>query len=214
MSKVLIICGPTAVGKTALGVRLAKELNGEIISADSRQVYKGMDIGTGKDLPVNPKFEILNPKQILNSKFQILNYQIGYYEIDGVKVWLLDIVEPDCQFSVADYVRCANSVIEDIWRRGKLPILVGGTGFYIKAIVDGIETIGVGPDWSLRRKLSNYQIIKLSNLLKKIDLEKWKRMNESDQKNPRRLVRAIEVAIRIQNSKIKMQNYNVKLKNY
>ena len=202
-NKLLVICGPTATGKTALGVRLAKKFKGEIVSADSRQVYKEMDVGTGKDLPVGAKL------RIANCELRIADYQIGYYQIKGVKIWLYDVVEPDHHFSVADYVKCANLVIKDIWKRKKLPILVGGTGLYIKAVIDGIETIGIPPDWKLRKKLSGYQVIRLSELLKKLDPEKWKRMNESDKKNPRRLIRAIEIALqspnKIQNSKFKIQ---------
>ena len=211
MNKLLVICGPTAVGKTSLGIKLAKKYRGEIVSADSRQVYKGMDIGTGKELPVNPKFEILNPKQILNSNIKIPNnqYKIGNYRINGVKVWLLDVVEPDYQFNVADYVKCANLVIEDIWKRGKMPILVGGTGFYIKGVVNGIGTMGIPQDQKLRKELSNYPIIQLSNLLKKTDKERWERMNQSDRKNPRRLVRAIEVALQIPNPKSQITNYKL-----
>jgi len=192
--KLLVICGPTATGKTSLGIELAKKFNGEVVSADSRQVYKEMDIGTGKDIG-NVKCQMSNVKSISNDKLQI-----GYYEIEGVKVWLYDVVEPDYRFSVADWVKCAEVVIKDIWGRGKLPILVGGTGFYIKALIDGIESLGIPPDWELRKELSNYQIIELSNLLKKLDPEKWKKMNQSDRNNPRRLIRAIEIAKKIPNS--------------
>jgi len=201
MEKLLIICGPTATGKTSLGVKLAKKYNGEIISADSRQVYRGMDIGTGKDI-LGAKWINSPPPRSRRQQARHLGgaseLQIGYYEIDGVKVWLYDVVEPDYQFTVADYVKCANLVIKDIWKRKKLPILVGGTGFYIKALVDGIGTMGIPQDKKLRQELSNCQIVKLSNLLKKTDKEKWEKMNESDRKNPRRLIRAIEVARQIQ----------------
>ena len=207
MKKLLIICGPTATGKTALGIKLAKKFNGELISADSRQVYKGMDVGTGKDLPVNSKFQIPNSKQIPKSKFQI-----GYYLLEEVPVWLYDVVASNYQFNVAGYVECANLVIEDIWQRDKLPILVGGTGFYIKALIDGVESLGVPPDWELREKLSNCQIVELSNLLKELDFQRWQKMNESDRNNPRRLIRAIEIATRIPNSKIQIPKKNQILK--
>lgn len=166
--KILVLCGPTATGKTALGIKFAKKYNGEIISADSRQVYKGMDIGTGKD-------------------FQI-------FKTNNVKVWLYDVVQPDYQFSVADYVKCANLAIDDIYKRGKLPIIVGGTGLYLKGLIDGIGTMGVPPDWKLRKKLSNCSIVQLLDLLKKLDLKKLESMNHSDRNNPRRLIRAIELA--------------------
>ena len=212
MSKLLVICGPTATGKTSLGIKLAKKYNGEIVSADSRQVYQGMDVGTGKDLPVNSKFEIRNSKQVQNSKLKIPNYQIGYYLINGGRVWLYDIVEPDYQFSVADYVRCANLVIKDIGKRGKLPILVGGTGFYIKAVVDGIGTLGVPPDWGLREKLSNLEIELLREKLRRLDPGRLQKMNESDRQNPRRLIRAIEIAKQNQKPKTKNQKHKLKIK--
>ncbi|MDP3955012.1 MAG: tRNA (adenosine(37)-N6)-dimethylallyltransferase MiaA [bacterium] len=175
--KILIIYGPTAIGKTALGLRLAKKFNGEIVSADSRQVYQGMDIGTGKE--------------IWGGEWDVGS---GTWIIDGVKIWLLDIVKPDEEFSVAQYVFLASKVIEDLWQRGKLPIIVGGTGFYIKALVDGVGTLGVEPDWELRDRLENLKTEELKNMLQKIDLERYVSMNESDINNPRRLIRAIEVA--------------------
>jgi tRNA dimethylallyltransferase len=200
MKKLLIICGPTATGKTKLGIKLAKKFNGEIVSADSRQVYKGMDIGTGKDI-TNFQFSIFNFQSI--SKF--LNFQTGYYEIEGIKVWLLDVVKPDYKFNVADYKKCADVVIEDILKRGKLPIIVGGTGFYIKAITEEIETMGIKPDWKLRNKLANFSINELQIFLKKMVPKKWEAMNESDKNNPRRLVRAIEIA-RISNFQFPISN--------
>lgn len=184
MDKLLIIGGPTATGKTKLGIYLAKKFSGEIVSADSRQVYRGMDIGTGKDL----------------------------HNADGVKIWLLDIVEPDYRFNVADYKKCADSVIKDIWQRGKLPIVVGGTGLYIKALVEGIETMEVSPDWELRERLSHCSVATLLNSLRKIDANKLSKMNESDRKNPRRLIRAIEIASETQNSNRKVQSQNLGIK--
>ena len=170
MNKLLIICGPTATGKTALGIKLAKRFNGEIVSADSRQVYISMDIGTGKDFK---------------------------------GAWLLDVIEPNQEFSVAQYLDLAWKVIEDIWKRKKLPIIVGGTGFYIKALVDGIETLGVPPDWELRKQLSNLTIEQLREILRKTCPERLRGMSESDRKNPRRLIRAIEIAIKMKNEKSK-----------
>jgi len=194
MNKFLVICGPTATGKTSLGIKLAQKFDGEIVNADSRQVYRGMDVGTGKE--------------IQSSKFKVQTlergkYNIGYYLISGVRVWLLDVVEPSYRFSVADYVNCAVPAIEGIWKRGKLPILVGGTGFYIKALIDGIDTMGVEPDWELREKFKNTGTKKLQEFLKRIDAERFNGMNQSDRNNPRRLVRAIEIAKNpLPNSKI------------
>ena len=162
MNKILIVIGPTASGKTALGLELAKKFNGEILSADSRQVYKYMDIGTGKDLK---------------------NFQ-----------WGLDLVEPNKQFNVSDFVNYASKILADIWKRGKLPIIVGGTGLYIKELLEPSQTLHIKPDEKLRKKLSKYTLQNLQKELQEKDLKKWERMNESDRKNPRRLIRAIEVA--------------------
>jgi tRNA dimethylallyltransferase len=164
MNKLLVIAGPTATGKTRLAIDLSKKFNGEIVSADSRQVYKGMDIITGKETA------------------------------RGVRIWLYDVIKPNQKFSVADYYDLAWKAITDIWERKKLPILVGGTGFYVKAVLEGIGTMGIGPDWNLRSKLSNYQINELQIYLKKLDRKRWEKMNESDRQNPRRLIRAIEIA--------------------
>ena len=206
-NKILIVCGPTATGKTKLGLALAKKFAGEIVNADSRQVYLGMDIGTGKDIPAISNFQFLISKQFSNSKFKI-----GYYEIDKIKIWLLDIVKPDYQFNVADYKKCADFVIKDILNRGKLPIVVGGTGFYLKALTDEIETLGIEPDWELRKSLQDSKVSELQKKLQTFDLGRAKKMNESDWQNPRRLIRAIEIAIKTKNSKLKTQNQIIKSK--
>ena len=193
MNKLLVICGSTAAGKTKLALHVAKKFNGEIISADSRQVYKSMDIGTGKDLPNNSQL-ITN-----NSKF-------GYYLFDGVKVWGLDLVNPNEEFSVAHYQKIAQKIIKNIQSRKKLPILVGGTGLYIKAIVEGIETIGIPPNKKLRKDLQKLTTTQLQNYLKKINIFHFNKLNRSDKHNPRRLIRAIEIA------KLKQLNHIKKLK--
>jgi tRNA dimethylallyltransferase len=165
MNKLLVVCGPTATGKTSLGIRLAKKLNGEIISADSRQVYQGMDIGTGKDKP------------------------------QKVKIHLTDVVAPNQEFSLAHFYRLAWRELKNLWQRGKLPILVGGTGLYLKGVVDGIETTEIPRQPQLRAKLEGWSAEKLFDYLAQIDFEKAGLLNQSDRKNPRRLVRAIEIAL-------------------
>ena len=191
MNRLLVICGPTATGKTSLAINLAKKFGGEIVSADSRQVYQGMSIVTGKDLKSNAQLVVCNG---LTGKIKNNDFQLGYYLIDGVRVWLYDVVKPSYQFNAADYVCCAEEVLHDIWRRGKMPMVTGGTGLYIKSLIDGIGTMGVAVDLNLRKKLSGWQVDKIASWLRKIDLAKWRRMNESGRKNPRRLIRAIEVA--------------------
>ncbi|MBL7078526.1 tRNA dimethylallyltransferase [Candidatus Shapirobacteria bacterium] len=186
--KLLVIYGPTAIGKTSLGIKLARQLGGEIISADSRQVYRGMDIGTGKDFPLSSKFQITNIKQISNNK-----YQTGYYLFKNVKVWLLDVITPDQRFSAYQWSLLAKKVIKDIWARGKLPILAGGSAFYLKALLDGLDTQGIKPDWDLRAKLGKLSLEKLQQKAGEINPLGWKKLNQSDQNNPRRLMRLIEV---------------------
>lgn len=164
MKKILIVCGPTATGKTNLGLKLAKKFNGQIISADSRQVYQGMDIGTGKDKPKND------------------------YKIHGY-----DLIKPDKNFSVAHFVEFAKPLIKKIQQQNQLPILVGGTGLYLKAITKPFDTISIKPDFKLRQKLNQLTVKQLQAKLKKLNLGKFQSMNHSDQLNPRRLIRAIEV---------------------
>ncbi len=189
MGKLLVICGPTATGKTELALTLAKKFGGEIVSADSRQVYKGMDIGTGKDLPENSKFEIRKLGPTSSSKLG------GVYEVDGVPIWGYDLVDPKDEFSVAHYVKIAQRILKSIWKRGHLPILVGGTGLYIKGIVDGIPTATVPKNASLRSSLKTKNVEELFETLAYLDPLKAASMNSSDKKNPRRLVRAIEVSM-------------------
>lgn len=162
--KLLVVCGPTATGKTALGIKLAKINNGEIVSADSRQVYKYMDIGTGK-------------------------------EWGDVKIWGYDLVEPSENYSVSKYFESMKYAVEDIWNRNKLPVIVGGTGLYIKSLVDGIPTVDVPRNDSLRKSIEGLSIGELFDKLAVLDGTKAASLNYSDKNNPRRLVRAIEVAM-------------------
>lgn len=196
-NKLLIICGPTATGKTKLAIALAKQCNGELVSADSRQVYKGGDILTGKGLPKNTKypFDKAQGRQISNIKYRFRRreYRLPIYSIDGIPLWLYDVVESNEPFSVALYQQLARAVIADIQKRGKLPMLVGGTGLYIRAVTRPIETASVPQNPTLRAELGNQSLAELAARLQSDDPEKWIRMNQSDRQNPRRLVRAIEV---------------------
>src|SRR3972149_227255 len=193
--KLLIIYGPTATGKTNLAIRLAKKFNGELISADSRQVYKGLDIGSGK-----VSFESKVEK---HRKYWIVN---------GVKIHGFDLVNPGQNFSVADFLSFASTTMIQIIGVKKLPIVVGGTGFYIKALIDGVESIGVPSDPALRQQLSDLSVDQLYQKLVKLDPDRVKTMNESDRANPRRLVRAIEIAT--YNKKLKTRNLKQKIIHY
>ena len=161
--KIIVILGPTASGKSALAVKIAKKVDGEIISADSRQIYKGMDIGTGK---------------------------VTKKEMQGIPHHLLDVANPKRIFNVFQYRKLALKTINNIFKKDKVPILCGGTGFYIQAVIDGIELPEVKPDWKLRKRLEKKSTAELYKILKKIDS---KRAKTIDRKNPRRLIRAIEI---------------------
>jgi tRNA dimethylallyltransferase len=168
--KLLVILGPTAVGKSGIAVRLAKKFNGEIISADSRQVYKGLNVGTGK---------------------------ITRREMKGVRHHLLDVANPKQRFNAEKFKRLADLAITDIILRNKLPILCGGTGFYIDAVVGEIPLPPIGADNKLRIKLAHKSPVQLLNILKKLNPVRASKMaaNNSERNNIRRLIRAIEVAI-------------------
>ena len=164
--KLLIVCGPTATGKTKLAVRLAKRFTGELINADSRQVYKELDVLTGKDTK----------------------------DLAGVPVWLYDVAVVGREFSVSHYRRLAAAAAVDISRRGKLPILVGGSGLYIRAAVTPFETIDIPPDGTKRKQWNTQTVAELQNELRGTDEARLAGMNHSDRNNPRRLIRALEIA--------------------
>ncbi len=179
MNKLLIILGPTSTGKTDLAIYLASKLRGEIVSADSRQVYRGLDIGTGKT-PNN---------------FKTLEKENGKWIVDKIPIHLYDVLSPNNQYSAADFIKDAKKVIEDILKRGNLPILVGGTGLYIRALVDGLSNLSAPTDKKLREKLNKLSLNKLQQKLKQLSEKKWDNLNYSDKQNPRRLIRAIELEV-------------------
>lgn len=191
MNKLLVICGPTATGKTSLAIRLAQKFRGEYVSADSRQIYKGLDIITGKDIPKKHKAENAKLKVAYRNRY----YVIPEYIVDKVPFWMYDIIEPRGDFSVAHYYVLARAVIQDVWKRNALPIIVGGTGLYINALIKPFSTIDIPQNIALRKELVSYSVLKLQEKLKNIDFSRYASMNKSDSKNPRRLIRAIEVAL-------------------
>jgi len=174
MKKLVVIVGPTATGKSDLGVVLAQNCSslhqasglvgqGEIISADSRQVYRGLDIGTGK---------------------------ITHKEMRGIPHHLLDVVDPQKQFSVAEYKILADTAIADIYTLEHIPFLVGGSGMYISAVVDDQTFPDVPPNETLRTELSQKSVAELFTLLEARDPERAKNI---EAQNPRRLIRALEI---------------------
>lgn len=177
MNKLIVILGPTASGKTELAVKLAKFFNGEIISADSRQIYREMDIGTNK---------------IRGEKFKMRkNEKVIFYK--NIPHYLINIVRPDQEFTVADFKKKAIKIIKDIQRRKKIPFLVGGTGLYLQSIIDNLEIPRVRPDKKLRNKLSQKTNEWLLKKLKKLDPVTAKNI---DPHNKRRIIRALEVCLK------------------
>ncbi len=166
MKKLFVITGQTATGKTKLALQYAKKINGELINADSKQIYKHLDIITGKDLD----------------------------EIDSVPTHLYSIIDPKKHFSSHEWAKLASQKIANVERKGKTSIIVGGTYQYISHLLYGVETEGVKPDWLLRKKLKNKSTQFLQKLLKNISPQVLKQMNQSDRNNPRRLLRKIEIA--------------------
>lgn len=161
---IVVIVGPTASGKTSLGIHLAKKFNGEVISADSRQVYKGLDIGTGK---------------------------VTEEEMKGVPHHLLDVANPEDTYTVTEYVEDARKVIAGVSVRGKLPIIVGGTFLYIDSLLGKISAPPVPPNESLRAELEGYTCEELALKLRDLDSLRYESI---DTQNKRRLIRAIEIA--------------------
>ena len=161
-NKLIVILGPTASGKTSLAIKLAKELSGEIVSADSRQVYREMDIGTDKIVP------------------------------EGIPHHLIDVVNPDEKFTLAQYKKMAIKAIKDIQKRGNVPFLVGGTGLYIQSIVDNLQIPKGESNKKMRNKLEKMENAELFEKLKKLDPVCAAAI---DSKNKRRLVRAVEVCL-------------------
>ena len=187
LPKIIVILGPTASGKTDLSIALAKKFNGEIVSADSRQVYKKMEIGTAKPRGMwKPAFA--------PSKFRRGNggKEKEIYMVDGMPHHMTDIVDPGKIFTLADYKEQAVAHIKDIIKRGKLPIIVGGTGLYIWAIVDNLDIPKMSPKKKMRESFENKNITELVSMLKQVDPKSAARI---DLKNPRRIIRALEVYI-------------------
>ena len=162
-NKVIAVVGATASGKTAYAVELAKQVNGEIISADSRLVYKGLDIGTAK-----PTID----------------------ERAGIPHHMIDIVEPEVDYSVGVYAQTAGNIINDIISRAKTPIIAGGTGLYFRILLENYDLPKISPDYELRKELSQLEFDELYEMLLKLDSEAAKLVIQNDK---RRAIRFIEI---------------------
>jgi len=187
----LVVVGPTASGKTKLAVDLACEYNGEVVSADSMQIYKYLNIGTAK-----PSCD----------------------EMKGIRHHLIDFLEPSQSFSVADYVKLAKQAVSDIYSRGKLPIVCGGTGLYVSSLIDNIDFSEIKSDLNIRKELEELSMRfgnqYLLNMLREIDPELAANLHEN---NKGRIIRAIEVykitgvamSQHQKNSRLIPSNYNL-----
>jgi tRNA dimethylallyltransferase len=174
-NQLLIISGPTATGKTDLAVKLAKKYNGELVSGDSCQIYRGMDIGTGKDQP------------------------------DETPIHLINIINPNQKFSVAEFREVGLKTIKEIQSRGKLPILVGCSGFYIDSLINpNYDTFSVKPKKFLRFILNQFSVSTLQKIYHFLDPKNFNKLNHSDVNNHYRLSRKIE--IKLFQNKIKNKN--------
>ena len=170
-NKVIVVVGPTASGKSELAVKIAKEVDGEIISADSRQIYRDLNIGSGKVEGV---------------------WKNGIFVYKNIPHYLIDEVSPRVQYTVAKFQKKARAAIADILKRGKVPIICGGTGHWADAVVFGQALPEVKPDAKLRAKLAKLTTPNLFKLLQSLDPG---RAAEIDAQNPRRLVRALEIVM-------------------
>jgi len=179
LNKVLIISGPTATGKTALAVKLAKKYRGELISADSRQIYLGLDIGVGKDHPA------------------------------GTPIHLIDLITPDKRFSVAQFQALALAKIQQIHDRGGLPIVVGCSGLYVNSLISRYSTFKVPPQPFLRFWLNRLPLSWLQGLLKIFSPKTFSSLNRSDVRNPYRLIRKIELALTGAKSHLSPQKFDL-----
>ena len=168
--KLIVILGPTASGKSSLAVEIAHRFGGEVISADSRQVYRGLNIGTGK---------------------------ITKKEMRGVAHHLLDVASPKKIFSAQDFVTLSREKIKEISSRGNVPIVCGGTGFYIDALVGRVPLPNVSADPELRRKLDTQTVAELFSYLGQLDP---RRASVIDKYNKRRIIRSIEIALALGNN--------------
>jgi tRNA dimethylallyltransferase len=204
--KLIVIGGPTATGKTDYAIKLAKKLNGELINADSRQIYKTLDIATNKGT-------ITPLDQTFDSK---LGYILQAYDIEnsGIKGWLFNIINPDQEFNLAIYKNLADEIIADILDRGKQPILVGGTGLYIDAIINNYQLNASAENTQSREQLNQLSLEALTDRLNQLDPLIINSLNNSDKNNPRRLIRLIEKSNQTTKSEYTKGESNYKIEFY
>lgn len=197
LQKAVALLGPTASGKSDMAIALAKKFNGEVVSCDSRQIYRGMDIGSGK----------IVPDPIRNTKYEILN--TDKFHSDGICHHMIDIVSSRTEYNAAKFQKQASRAIKDILKRGKLPILCGGTGFWAEALVENIKFPGVAPNKKLRDQLNKKTASELYKQLLKLDPDRAKTLGPH---NKVYIIRALEIALsRLETQNLEHETHNSKL---
>lgn len=176
MPQIIVVTGQTATGKTKLAAKLSKEKQGDLINFDSRQIYRSLDIITGKD------------KNLLAKK--------------RVRIHLYDIVDPKEYFSSYHFQKLATPLIEKLIKKGRTPILVGGTYLYLSNLLYGLSSKGIEADWRLRSQLEKKTVGELQNILEKLSPGLFESLNQSDRNNPRRLIRKIEIVKKSSKNKL------------
>ncbi|OGK30212.1 hypothetical protein A3B02_02145 [Candidatus Roizmanbacteria bacterium RIFCSPLOWO2_01_FULL_42_14] len=182
-----VIIGQTATGKTRRALSRAMQTGADVITIDSRQVYTHLNIVTGKDTGDAPFTDIA---EISNSGHRL---NIGHYLLNGVRVWGYDIVDPHVHFSSHDFRIYFQYIMENTINKDTVPIVVGGTYLYVKHLIYGLDST-TASNWKLRTSLKNASLGKLQQMLQTVDSQTFVSLNDSDRKNPHRLIRKIEIA--------------------
>lgn len=191
----IIITGPTATGKTDLALQLAREKDGYLINSDSRQLYQGIDIISGKDLPLGAKFHLVKTLQI-----EGLTINLGFYQfitdnkLSKIDIWLYDALPLTFKSSPTIWVRLVNEVLTLKKESNQTPIIVGGTGYYLRQLLDPPATSVIPFNSDLRNNIKNLKLEDLQKMLQSESMELWEKLNNSERNNSQRLIRKIEIA--------------------
>ena len=208
LKKILVVLGPTASGKSELAIHLAKKFGGEVISADSRQVYRGLDIGTAK---VSGKWQKYNANATNGRRMLRIGDRKSCFVYKGVAHHLIDFVSPKRQYSPAEYASAGRKILYTLLASGYTPIICGGSGQYIDALLGAHPIPEVPPDAKLRAKLEKLSVAELFAKLKRLDPRRAKTI---DRHNPRRLIRALEIVMKtgkpVPKSTASQHPYNLK----